>query len=77
VLTPIKGIGRWTVEMLLMFSLNRPDVWPIDDLGLQESVRVLYGLPARPKARELQPLGEKWRPYRTIASWYLWRAKEG
>ena len=75
-LTPIKGIGRWTVEMMLMFALNRPDVWPVDDLGLQEAYRVLYGLPARPKPKELMPLADRWRPYRTVASWYLWRYKE-
>ena len=76
-LTKIKGIGRWTTEMLLMFSLCRPDVWPVDDLGLQEAVRILYNRPTRPTAKELQPLGDPWRPYRSIAAWYLWRAKEG
>lgn len=76
-LTQIKGIGQWTVEMLLIFALNRTDVWPVDDLGLQESIRQLYNLPTRPKAKELLNFGDKWKPYRSIATWYLWRAKEG
>lgn len=76
-LTAVKGIGQWTAEMFLIFVLNRPDVLPIDDLGLQESYKRLYGLPARPKPKELLALGERWRPWRTIATYYLWRGVEG
>lgn len=72
-LTQVKGVGRWTGEMFLMFVLNRPDVLPVDDLGLREGVKVAYGLAERPSARTLTDLGERWRPYRTIATWYLWR----
>ncbi len=76
-LTRVKGIGRWTAEMFLIFVLNRPDVFPIDDLGLQESYKRLYSLPTRPTAKQLEPLGEIWRPWRTIATYYLWRGTEG
>ena len=72
-LVEVKGIGRWTAEMFLIFTLNRPDVLPVDDLGLREGVRELYGLPERPAARALADLGERWRPYRSIATWYVWR----
>ena len=72
-LTAVNGIGRWTAEMFLMFVLNRPDVLPVDDLGLREGVRELYGLPERPTAAELTEMGERWRPYRSIATWYIWR----
>jgi DNA-3-methyladenine glycosylase II len=72
-LVQVKGIGRWTAEMFLMFVLSRPDVLPADDLGLQEAMREVYGLPHRPKARELQALAEPWRPWRSLATWYLWR----
>lgn len=74
-LTQVKGIGRWTAEMLLLFSLGRPDVWPIDDLGIVIAVQGLYELAERPKKRELIALGEPWRPYRSIASWYLWQSR--
>jgi DNA-3-methyladenine glycosylase II len=73
-LIPIKGIGRWTVEMLLIFALNRTDVWPVDDLGLQEGLRIHFKLPTRPKPKEILTFGDKWKPYRSIATWYLWRA---
>jgi len=73
-LTPIKGIGRWTVEMFLIFCLNRPDVWPIDDLGVRKGVQVAYGLAEIPGKAEMIEMGERWRPYRTVASWYLWRS---
>lgn len=76
-LTQIKGIGRWTVEMLLIFALNRPDVWPVDDLGLQAAIQKAYDLPQRPKAKEIITFGDKWKPWRSIATWYLWRSKEG
>ncbi len=72
-LVKVKGIGRWTAEMFLIFTLNRPDVLPVDDLGLQTSVRDVYKLPARPGAAELTKLAEPWRPHRTLATWYLWR----
>lgn len=72
-LTDVHGIGRWTAEMFLIFTLNRPDVLPVDDLGLREGVRELYDLPARPTAKELTQLAEPWRPWRTAATWYIWR----
>jgi DNA-3-methyladenine glycosylase II len=72
-LTAIKGIGRWTVEMLLMYSLERLDILPADDLGVREGYRILKSLPERPKSKDLRELGAAWAPYRTIASWYLWR----
>lgn len=73
-LSTIKGIGKWTAEMFLIFSLNRPDVWPVDDLGLREAVKREFGLAERPAARELNELAEPWRPHRTLATWYLWRS---
>lgn len=73
-LLPIKGVGRWTAEMFLIFVLNRPDVLPVDDLGLREAVKQAYGLKERPKAVELREIAEKWKPYRTVATWYLWRS---
>jgi DNA-3-methyladenine glycosylase II len=72
-LIPVKGIGRWTVEMFLMFVLNRPDVLPVDDLGLKKGVQQAFGLPELPKAPEIIDLAQSWRPYRTVATWYLWR----
>lgn len=75
-LTTIRGVGRWTVEMLLIFTLGRPDVLPVDDFGVREGYRVLYGLDAQPKPRELATLGEAWAPYRSFATWYLYRAVE-
>lgn len=72
-LTQVKGVGRWTAEMFLIFVLNRPDVWPVDDLGLQEGVREVLALPARPKPKEAAPLGDPFRPWRSVATWYLWR----
>ncbi|HEY7066868.1 MAG TPA: DNA-3-methyladenine glycosylase [Chloroflexota bacterium] len=73
-LTQIKGIGRWTAEMFLIFSLGRPDVLPVDDQGFRSRVRRHYGLAALPKAAELRALAEPWRPYRTFGTWYLWRS---
>lgn len=75
--TEIKGIGQWTAEMLLIFCLERPDVWPVDDLGLQSAVRDLLGRDERPPLKELREIGERWRPFRTYATWYLWRSLEG
>lgn len=72
-LTDIRGVGRWTAEMFLIFVLNRPDVLPVDDLGLREGVRRFYGLPDRPKADLVRQIAEPWRPWRTVATWYLWR----
>ena len=69
----VKGIGRWTAEMFLMFVLNRPDVLPVDDLGLREGVRDIYGLVERPTPSQVIEMGEKWRPFRTVATWYVWR----
>jgi DNA-3-methyladenine glycosylase II len=72
-LVHVRGIGRWTAEMFLIFTLNRPDVLPVDDLGLCEGVRNLDGLPSRPTGKQVTARGEVWRPYRSIATWYLWR----
>jgi len=70
----VRGIGRWTAEMFLMFQLGRPDVWPIDDLGVRKGYSLIYGLPGMPLARDLEPLGEPFRPYRSVVAWYCWRA---
>ena len=75
-LTTIRGVGRWTVEMLLMFTLGRKDILPVDDFGVREGYRLLYGLDAQPKPREMAALGEAWAPYRSVATWYLWRAAD-
>ncbi|HEY8117874.1 MAG TPA: DNA-3-methyladenine glycosylase [Methylophilaceae bacterium] len=72
-LVSLRGIGRWTVEMLLMFTLARQDILPVDDLGVREGYRRLKGLAVAPTPKALRQLGEAWSPYRTIASWYLWR----
>ncbi len=71
-LVKVKGIGRWTAEMMLIFSLGRPDVLPVDDLGLLEGVREAYRLEARPTPKEMRERGEVWHPYRTFATWYMW-----
>ena len=77
-LTRIKGVGTWTVEMLLMFSLNRPDVFPVGDLGIQQGMKRLYGLDQSGKAllREMERIAEPWRPYRSYACYYLWTWKD-
>ncbi|WP_338144460.1 DNA-3-methyladenine glycosylase family protein [Neoroseomonas marina] len=75
-LVPLRGVGRWTVEMLLIFTLGRPDVLPVDDFGVREGYRVAAGLAEQPKPRALAGIGEAWSPYRTTASWYLWRAAD-
>jgi DNA-3-methyladenine glycosylase II len=72
-LTDIRGVGRWTVEMILMFTLNRPDVLPVDDFGIREGFRLLYRKREQPKPAWLATYGERWAPHRTVASWYLWR----
>jgi 3-methyladenine DNA glycosylase/8-oxoguanine DNA glycosylase len=71
-LTEVKGIGRWTAEMFLMFRLHRPDVLPVGDLGIVRAVQKAYGLRKTPTAARLTRIGESWRPYRSIACWYLW-----
>jgi DNA-3-methyladenine glycosylase II len=73
-LTKVKGIGRWTAEMFLMFRLHRPDVLPVDDLGILTAVQKAYRLRKRPTPERLRGLGEAWKPYRSIACWYLWRS---
>ena len=72
-LVPVRGIGRWTVEMMLMFRLGRPDVLPVDDLGIRKGAQAVDRLEAMPTPKQLQARGEKWGPYRTYASLYLWR----
>ncbi len=76
-LTMVKGIGRWTAEMMLIFQLGRPDVLPVDDVGLLRAIQQVYGLRRRPTAARVLRMGESWRPYRSIASWYLWAALDG
>ena len=75
-LTAVKGIGRWTAEMFLIFALNRPDVLPVDDLGIRAGLRDHYGLAELPTPRGCVPLAEPWRPYRSVAMWYLWRRRD-
>jgi DNA-3-methyladenine glycosylase II len=73
-LIPVRGIGRWTAEMFLIFGLNRPDVLAVDDLGLRNAMKKLYDLPEIPQADVMREIAEKWRPFRSVASWYLWRS---
>ena len=75
-LTAIRGVGRWTVEMLLIFTLGRPDVLPVDDFGVREGFRLLHGLDVQPKPKELASIGAVYAPYRSTAAWYLWRAAD-
>lgn len=70
-LIDVRGIGRWTAEMFLMFNLLRPDVFPLDDLGLQKAIRLSYG---KKSLKSMKRLGETWRPWRSVATWYLWRS---
>jgi DNA-3-methyladenine glycosylase II len=72
-ITAVKGLGRWSAEMFLIFRLNRPDVFPVADLGIVKGVQKLFGMKRRPKPRTMERLAEPWRPYRSIAAWYLWR----
>ena len=74
-LTQVRGIGRWTVEMILLFNLFRPDVWPVDDLGVRKGYGYLHGK-EMPKPKELMALGEIYKPYRSVAAWYMWRAAD-
>jgi len=73
--TQVKGIGRWTAEMFLIFCLGRPDVLPVDDLGFQYGVRDAYRLRALPSEKRIRKLAEAWRPYRTVGTWYMWRLR--
>jgi 3-methyladenine DNA glycosylase/8-oxoguanine DNA glycosylase len=75
-LTAVRGIGRWTAEMFLIFRLGRLDVWPVDDLAVRKGYGMLYRLRETPTAKALDPLGEPLRPYRSIAAWYCWRATD-
>ena len=75
-LTKIKGIGRWTVEMLLIFRLSRPDVFPAGDLGIVKAIQNAYNLRKTPDVKRLHAIAERWRPYRSVASWYLWASLE-
>jgi DNA-3-methyladenine glycosylase II len=75
-LVSVRGIGAWTVEMFLIFHLGRPDVLPIHDLGVKKGWSITYGKKHMPKPKELLAFGERWRPYRSVASWYMWRACE-
>jgi DNA-3-methyladenine glycosylase II len=72
----VKGLGRWSAEMFLMFRLRRPDVLPVDDLGIVNAIHRLYGLRKKPTPDRIRKIAEAWRPYRTIACWYLWRSLE-
>ncbi|MCH7811357.1 MAG: DNA-3-methyladenine glycosylase 2 family protein [Chloroflexi bacterium] len=74
--TQIKGVGRWTADMLLMFCLGRPDVLPVGDLGIQSAMQSAYRLRKRPDAKRMEQIARPWRPYRSAASWYLWRSFE-
>lgn len=73
-LVSVHGIGRWTAEMFLIFSLNRPDVLPVDDLGIRKAIQRWYGFKTLPSAKTIRRIGQSWHPYKTIASWYLWRS---
>ncbi len=76
-LTQVKGVGRWTAEMFLIFVLNRPDVLPVDDLGLRIGAAKVLGLDERPTPKQVEAAAEPWRPWRTLATWYIWRGIEG
>jgi len=76
ILTQVKGIGVWTVHMFLIFALTRPDVWPVDDLGVRKAVKVQFHLSELPNADRMNEVAEPWRPHRTVAAWYLWRSLE-
>ena len=73
-LIQVKGIGRWTAEMFLIFCLGRPDVLPVTDLGIRKAMQKLYSIPELPKPEEMLAIAQSWRPYRTIATWYLWKS---
>jgi DNA-3-methyladenine glycosylase II len=73
-LSAVRGIGRWTAEMFLIFQLRRPDVWPIDDYGIRKGFAAIHSMDAPPTPKALDALGEMYRPYRSVAAWYCWRA---
>lgn len=75
-LIAVRGVGRWTVEMLLIFQLGRPDILPADDFGVRNGFRIAYGRRSMPTPKDVLRYGERWKPYRTAASWYLWRAAD-
>ena len=75
-LTAVRGIGRWTAEMFLIFRLGRPDVLPVDDFGIRKGFALAFGLREQPKPKQLAAYGERWAPFRTVASWYLWRTAD-
>ena len=75
-LTRVKGVGVWTVQMFLMFALQRPNVLPVGDLGVRAAMKKAYGLAELPKPQEMERIAEAWHPYRSVASWYLWRSLE-
>lgn len=75
-LSAVRGVGRWTAEMFLIFQLRRPDVWPVDDLGVRKGYAIAKRLPALPTPRELAAFGEPFRPFRSAAAWYCWRAND-
>jgi 3-methyladenine DNA glycosylase/8-oxoguanine DNA glycosylase len=75
-LTRVRGVGRWTAEMFLMFELQRPDVLPVNDLGLNRAIGRLYGLPGLPQPADVRAIGRPWRPWATVACWYLWRSHD-
>ena len=76
-LTEVKGIGRWTAEMFLIFTLGRPDVFPVTDLGIRKAAQRLYGYKTLPSPRTLEQVGRRWEPYRSVAAWYLWASVDG
>jgi 3-methyladenine DNA glycosylase/8-oxoguanine DNA glycosylase len=75
-LTQVRGIGRWTVEMLLIFRLGRPDVFPVTDFGVRQGFKITFKTKGLPEPAQMHRRGEKWRPFRSVASWYMWRAVE-
>ena len=75
-LTQVRGVGRWTAEMFLMFHLGRPDVLPVNDVGINRAMMKQYGLAAMPKPPEVLQVGAAWRPWATVACWYLWRSED-
>src|SRR5690606_24158976 len=76
-ITAVKGFGEWSAHMFLMFQLGRPDVLAVGDFGVRNGMRIAYGLPAMPTPSEARRIGEAWAPYRSVGSWYMWRATEG
>jgi DNA-3-methyladenine glycosylase II len=74
--TAVKGLGEWSAHMFLMFHLGRPDVLPVGDLGVRHGMRITYGLPALPTPKEAITIGAPWAPFRSVGSWYMWRAGE-